>query len=290
MTYRRLMSVLLSVAVLSACSSSAPDTSGPHATVKLKDGSTVSGMVTASSASEIRLATADNQSRAIPMSQVRSVDYDDAATPTAAPGGAAPPVKAADTKAMHDNHYHPTAAVVTTKTYVLPEGTEVAVRSEETIDSGVAVEGQTFAAEVSGSIKDAAGDVVIPDGANATIVIKSSSRGGRFHDASDLVLDLDSIAIAGRKYRLSTADLVEKGKDGVGGNKRTAKFVGSGAAIGAVIGAITGGGKGAAIGAGSGAGGGAVAEILTKGGSIKVPAESLLTFKLDAPLKVTAAK
>ena len=53
--------------------------------------------------------------------------------------------------------------------------------------------------------------------------------------------------------------------------------------------AIAGGGKSAAIGAGSEAGAGAVAEILTKG-TIKVPVESILTFRLDQPLRVTAAR
>ena len=41
-------------------------------------------------------------------------------------------------------------------------------------------------------------------------------------------------------------DLVEKGRDGVGVNKRTGTFAGGGAAVGAIIGAIAGGGKGAA--------------------------------------------
>jgi hypothetical protein len=286
MMRRVLVVVLLSLGVLSACSP-APGADGPRATVKLKDGSSVSGNVTSSSATEIQIATADKSTRTIPMSQVRSVEYEDAAP---AAGTAAPAAAKAAPKPTHENHYHPTAAVVTTKTYELPEGTELSVRSEETIDSGVAVEGQAFAAEITDNVKDAAGDVVIPDGANATILIKSASKGSRFRDASDLVLDLGSVSIGGKKYELSTVDLVQSGKQGVGGNKRTAEFAGGGAAIGAVIGALAGGGKGAAIGAGSGAGGGVLAEVLTKGGSIKVPAETVLTFKLDMPLKVTAAK
>ena len=40
---------------------------------------------------------------------------------------------------------------------------------------------------------------------------------------------------------------------------------------------------------GSEAGAGAVAEILTKG-TIKVPVESILTFRPDQPLRVTAAR
>jgi hypothetical protein len=160
---------------------------------------------------------------------------------------------------------------------------------DETIDSSLATEGQTYGAGVTQDILDAAGDVVIPRGASARVIIRSASKGGRIKGASDLVLDLDSVNIRGKRYRLDTEDYVEKGRDGVGKNKRTAIFGGTGAAAGAIIGAIAGGGKGAAIGAASGAGAGIGAEILTKGGSIKVPAESVITFKLDKPLRVVAS-
>lgn len=177
---------------------------------------------------------------------------------------------------------------MTTKTYVVPAGTEISVRNEETIDSAHAVEGQGFAAEVTRDVRDAAGDVVIPRGANAVIVILSASKGGHFRGTSDLAMDLASVSVDGRRYQLSTTDLVKRGRDGVGVNKRTSEITGGGAAIGALIGAIAGGGKGAAIGAGAGAGGGALTQILTKG-SVKVPVESVLTFKLDKPLRVAEA-
>jgi hypothetical protein len=63
-------------------------------------------------------------------------------------------------------------------------------------------------------------------------------------------------------------------------------MVGGGALLGTVVGAIAGGGKGAAIGALVGGGGGAAAQVITKGNKISVPAESLLTFKLDQPLQL----
>jgi hypothetical protein len=185
----------------------------------------------------------------------------------------------------HEEHYHPAAAAVTSKTRVLPAGAELPVRTEETIDSGRATEGQVYAAEVASDVRDAEGAVLIPRGSNAQVVIKSASKGGKIRGASDLVLDLRSVSIEGQQYLLDTADLDAKGHAGVGKNKRTAEFAGGGAAIGAIIGAIAGGGKGAAIGAGSGAGAGALGQILTKG-TIKVPAETVLTFKLDNPLRV----
>ncbi len=167
-------------------------------------------------------------------------------------------------------------------------GSEISVRTNETIDSATAAEGQSFDAQVTRDAKDVNGDVVIPRGSRARIVIKSASKGGRFRGASDLVLDLQSVVIDSRPYSIDAADISKKGKSGMGANKRTAEYTGGGAALGAIIGAIAGGGKGAAIGAGAGAGAGVLTQVLTRGGAIKVPAESVLTFSLDKPLKVTA--
>src|SRR5262249_37057125 len=133
---------------------------------------------------------------------------------------------------------------------------------------------------------DSNGDVVVPRGANAQVVIRSASKGGRFKGTSDLVLDLQSISVGGKQYLVSTTDLTQKGKQGFGVNKRTGEFTGGGAALGAII----GGGKGAAIGAGAGAGAGAVTQIATKGGAIKVPAETVLTFQLDKAVKIVEAQ
>jgi hypothetical protein len=207
---------------------------------------------------------------------------------TTTDSAATAPATAAPAPATPERH-RPVRSEITSRTLLVPAGAEISVRSDETIDSAHAVEGQTYAAEVTKDVRDTAGDCVVPRGANAVIVIRSASKGGKFKGQSDLVLDLASVSVEGKQYRVSTVDLVEKGHQGVGANKRTAEMAGGGAAVGAIIGAIAGGGKGAAIGGGSGAGAGALAEILTKG-SIKVPAETILTFKLDAPLRIVEAK
>jgi hypothetical protein len=293
MSRRILFAALLTVVLLSSC---AKPSGGQHATVLMRGGTSVSGTVLSSSSSEIQLAGDDKVSRTIPMTQVRSIEYDDAAPSVAgatpapvegAPstGGAPPPPR----ERPHPDHYHPVESAITTKIYQLPVGAEISVRNEETIDSDKAVEGQTFPAEVTNDALDSAGNAVIPRGSNAQIVIRSVSKGGRIRGSSDLVMDLASVSIDGRRYELSTSDLEQRGGSGVGANRRTGEFTGGGAAIGAIIGAIAGGGKGAAIGAGSGAGAGALTQILTKG-RIKVPVETVLTFKLDKALRVTAAR
>ncbi|HEV2690815.1 MAG TPA: hypothetical protein VGV35_19800, partial [Bryobacteraceae bacterium] len=246
------------------------------------------GTVTASSPQQISLIADDNRTtRTIDMKDVRTIEYSDQ---TAAPPPAAgtPADDAAQVQDHSEHHPHPVESAIRTRSFVVPAGGHIPVRTEETIDSARASEGQTYPAEVARDVLDADGQVVIPRGSNATIVIRSASRGGHFHGASDLVLDLESVSVDGRRYQLSTADLVQKGKDGVGGNRRTAKYVGGGAVVGTIIGAIAGHGKGAAIGAASGAGAGAAGELLTKGHSIRIPVESLLTFRLDQPLRVSA--
>jgi hypothetical protein len=298
--------VLAAASSLLLVSCAKPSTGGQHATLLLRDGTNVSGAVLSSSASEIQVAGDDKITRTIPMTQVRSIQYDDtAATTAAAPAAnqppppqtaAAPPPPAAEPVAPSPTqpesphvHYHPTEAAVTSTRHQVPSGTQVSVRTEETIDSSKAAEGQTFAAEITRDVRDADGRVVIPRGSNAQIVIRSASKGGHFRGAADLVLDLASISVDGRLYEVSTQPIEERGKAGVGANKRTAEYSGGGAAFGAIIGAIAGGGKGAAIGASSGAGAGALAQILTRG-SIKVPVETVLTFRLDQPLWIHAAE
>jgi hypothetical protein len=168
--------------------------------------------------------------------------------------------------------------------FELPAGTELPVRANETIDSAKSSGGNVYAAEIARDVVNSAGTVVIPKGSKAELVVVSASQGGRIRGASDLLLTLASVTVGGRKY---TLDVEERGKDGVGANKRTAAYTGGGAALGAIIGAIAGGGKGAAIGAGAGAGAGALTQVITRG-TIRVPAETVLSFKLESPLRIQA--
>jgi hypothetical protein len=162
-------------------------------------------------------------------------------------------------------------------------GTSIAVRTNETIDVKQS-DGRVFTGVVNQDVTDASGNVAIPRGSNAELIVKKASN-------KDMTLDLESVTVNGQRYAV-TADasrLSGGQRDGIGKNKRTAEFIGGGAALGAIIGAIAGGGKGAGIGAAAGAGAGAGTQILTRGKAVKVPAESLLTFRLEQPLGIGAA-
>src|SRR3954452_6504029 len=123
----------------------------------------------------------------------------------------------------------------------LPAGTAVPVRTTDAIDVSSA-DGQVFAGVVDANVLDANGNVVIPEGSSAEMIVRKAS-------GNDLTLDLDSIVVNGQRYTIAadqntvgTSGTVESGTKTIGKNKDTATYVGGGAILGAVIGAIAGGG------------------------------------------------
>jgi hypothetical protein len=171
----------------------------------------------------------------------------------------------------------------------IPSGTEVVVRTNEPIDSKTTSSNQTYSAQVDEDVVAGSGEVVVPKGSDAKLVMRKGSTGG-VTGSPDILLDIHSITVRGRRYLVSTADLDEKSNTGIGKNKRTAEMIGGGAVLGAVIGAIAGGGKGAAIGGAAGGAAGAGTEVLVKGKEVRVPAETVLRFKLDKPVSLHAAR
>ena len=166
------------------------------------------------------------------------------------------------------------------QTGTIATGTRILVRTSEMIEARKSA-GRVFAGVVDKAVKDANGRVAIPRGSRVNLIVRKLPN-------SDLALDLESLTVNGRRYAVAT-DSIATGsgqKDGIGSNKRTAEYIGGGALLGTIIGAIAGGGKGAAIGAAAGAGAGAGTQVLTRGKTVKVPAESLLTFRLEHALQM----
>jgi hypothetical protein len=170
-------------------------------------------------------------------------------------------------------------------TYVIPESAEIQVRVNENIDSRTATEGRTYSAEIYQDVLADSGGVAIPRGAQADLVIREIKEGGTV-TSPQLVLDLQSVRIDGRRYLISTEDLEQGNNAGIGKNRRTAEMLGGGAALGGLLGAIAGGGKGAVIGAVAGAAAGGAVQVLTKGDRVRVPAETVLKFDLDEPARL----
>jgi hypothetical protein len=274
------------------CSKSAPPAAapGPQATVTLQDGGSFTGTVTASSPTSITLASTSGESRTYPMGQVTSVQYSNPApaapvasapVPAPAPAPSAPPPSSAPTAAAPPAPARPVAEFRT-----IPSGTVLRVRNNEPISSQTAQVGQTFSGVVAEDVVDTSGRLAIPRGSDATLVVREANDQGKVQGRSALAVDVGSVTVAGRRYRLDTADVVEQGREGVGANKRTGVFAGGGAALGGIIGALAGGGKGAAIGALSGAGAGTATQAVTRGKALTIPSETVMTFRLEAPVRI----
>lgn len=179
----------------------------------------------------------------------------------------------------------PELAVAQSWEYInpIPAGTTVQVRTTEAIDTQ-SMDGRIFTGTVENDVRDTQGRLAIPKGATAELVIRRDTD-------NDLVLDLDSVMVNGRRYGVdATRNRVGGGIDirnsGIGANKETARNVGGGALLGAILGAVIGGGDGAAAGAAAGAAVGAGAQILTKGRRVNVPSETLLSYRLQSDLNL----
>jgi hypothetical protein len=160
-----------------------------------------------------------------------------------------------------------------------PTGTALVVRMEQTVSAKDNNVGDSFSGVLAQSVI-VDGAHILRAGAPVTGTVTASKGQGKFKGAGDLAIAITRVG----RYPVSTT-AYEKTVSGKG--KRTAIFAGGGGGAGALIGGLAGGGKGALIGGLLGAGGGTAAGAYTGNKNVSVPAESVVTFRLSAPLTVT---
>lgn len=167
---------------------------------------------------------------------------------------------------------------------VIPAGSSIEVRTNEAIDADTASVGRTYSAQLTQPILTSDGATIAPAGSPTQLVVMNVQEGGVV-TSDQVALGLQSITVGGRTYPVYT-ETFETEQTGLGATGRTARMVGGGALLGTLVGAIAGGGTGAAIGAVTGAGAGAAIQVLTRGSAVRVPAESVLTFRLEQPVRM----
>jgi hypothetical protein len=167
-------------------------------------------------------------------------------------------------------------------TVTVPKGMAMVIRTTSEIDTDRNRVGDPFESILDQNLVSGT-QTVAPRGSLVKGRIAYAQESGTFTGQSQLVLELTGLEVNGKTYPLKSSDYSELGSSK---GKKTAATVGGTAALGAIIGAIAGGGKGAAIGAGSGAAVGTGVQVITRGQVLRIPAETVLEFRLEAPLTI----
>jgi hypothetical protein len=165
------------------------------------------------------------------------------------------------------------------KVYTVPAGTPLVVRLEQTVSAKNNNVGDTFTGVLAQSVR-VQGVTVIKAGAPVTGTVVASKGQGRFKGDGALGIGIRRVG----NYSVTTSSY-EKSISGKG--KRSTGFIAGGGGGGALIGGLAGGGKGALIGGLLGAGAGTAGAAFTGNKDVSVPAESVVTFNLTAPITVT---
>jgi hypothetical protein len=165
---------------------------------------------------------------------------------------------------------------------VLPSGTALSIRTTGPLSTDKSQAKQAFEASLAKPLLFGH-EVVAPVGSPVKGVILSSEQAGRIKGEGGITLQITSLTIKGQSYRIASNTVVQTAK---GRGKRTAVMAGGGTGVGALIGGLAGGGKGAVIGAVTGAAAGTAGGAMTGERDVVIPAETVLNFKLTAPLTI----
>jgi len=164
------------------------------------------------------------------------------------------------------------------------QGTYVTVRINQWLSSDRNQAGDAFAATLEQPIV-VDGVVVAQRGQTVGGRVSEAQKAGRVAGTSRLGLQLvDLTLVDGQVIQVQSSMLTRNGSTSVG------RDVAAGAAttgVGAAAGAIADGGRGAAIGAGAGAVVGLAGVLLTRGNPTVIYPESVMTFRVDAPVEIS---
>jgi hypothetical protein len=167
--------------------------------------------------------------------------------------------------------------------YTLPAGTVIPVRTTTELSTSRLATGSSFDAVLERAL--VVDDTVLAArGSHVTGLVVSSDPGGRLKGVASL--DVTIRSIAGRKDHAIRVKADRHSVLAAKSTGRDAKRTGVMTGAGAIVGAIAGGGKGAAIGAGAGAATGVGTAMATRGKAAVIPAETLMEFRLAAPVTV----
>lgn len=139
---------------------------------------------------------------------------------------------------------------------ILP-GTQISVRTNEPIEVHTWDRGRIYPARVARDVYARDGDVAIPRGAYAELIVREIGPG-------QMALDLESVAVNGRRFVMDTT----------GPSFPAGEYNNGAGLLGNIVGAISGG----------------RVQVETRGNEIRVPPDSMITFQLQEPMHLVGAE
>jgi hypothetical protein len=167
----------------------------------------------------------------------------------------------------------------------VPAGTWISIRVNQVLSSDHNQPGDAFMGTLAQPII-ANGLVIARRGQTVAGVVAVAEKAGRVKGTSRLGLELTEISLVdGRQMPVRSRLMEYSGGTSMG---RDAAAIGTTTAVGAAIGAVADGGFGAGMGAIAGAAASTIGVLATRGRATEVYPEAPLTFRLEAPLTVSA--
>jgi hypothetical protein len=149
---------------------------------------------------------------------------------------------------------------VTAEPGVVPPGTSLVVRTGDSVSTRRELRGTIYTATVAEDVVDQNGTVLIPTESPVELAVRSLPYlGPGGVGMTELVLEVRSLTIRGFSYPVATVSETP-GAGGIGVDRNAAKLVAGDAAAG---------------------------EVVTAGRRINVPADTLLAFRIDDPIRLT---
>jgi hypothetical protein len=163
----------------------------------------------------------------------------------------------------------------------VPGGTALTVRINETITTTRNRPGDRFDGVLTAPLVSQ-GRTIAPAGTTVHGTVREAAASGRLAGRAVLAVELTDIDIHRRHVPIETG---HRTVTSTSHKKRNWAWIGGGAGGGALIGGLVSG-TGAAIGAGAGAAAGLTTAAISGRKQVRIPAETVLTFRLVRPLTV----
>jgi len=170
---------------------------------------------------------------------------------------------------------------------VLPAGSWITVRVNQPLSTDRNQPGDAFTATLAQPLV-ADGLVIARRGQTVAGRVVESEKSGRVKGTARLVIELTELGLVdGQQIPIQTQMTERNGGTSVG---RDAGAIAAGTGVGAAIGGAADGGFGAGVGALAGAAASTIGVLATRGNNAVVYPETLITFRLMAPVTVNTAR